>query len=219
MKIIVTGATGMVGEGVILSCIDNPIIEKIVMVNRKPSILRHSKLEEYILSDFINGNYDATKLSGFDACFFCAGISSIGMSEADYTVITFDTTLAFAHKMKAFNPNIVFHYISGASTDSTEKGKMMWARVKGKTENTLLNLGFRKAFMFRPGYIKHYPGQKNLPLIYKVLYFIIPILTILFPNGGCTVDQIAKAMINTCLHEFDKTVLEVVDIKRAASLS
>jgi uncharacterized protein YbjT (DUF2867 family) len=216
MKIIVTGATGMVGEGVILSCLENPKVEKVLMVNRRQFSLQHPKLEEYILPDFINDPYNIDILKGYDACFFCAGISSVGMTEAAFTRATYDTTMAFAKKMKEANPSMVFNYISGASTDSSEKGRMMWARVKGKTENDLMKMGFKNAFMFRPGFIKPFKGQQNIKPLFKVITYLIPLLMFLFPSGGGTVEDIAKAMVNVSENGFDTKILEVPDIKRAA---
>jgi uncharacterized protein YbjT (DUF2867 family) len=216
MKIIVTGATGMVGEGVILACLENPKVEKILMVNRKHFSFHHPKLEEYILPDFINSSYSIDIFKEYDACFFCAGISSVGMTEAAFTHATYDTTISFAQKMKAANPQMVFNYVSGAMTDSTENGKVMWARVKGKTENDLIKMGFKNAFMFRPGFIKPFKGQKNIRPLFKVITFLIPLLMFLFPSGGGTVEDIAKAMVNVSENGFDTNILEVPDIKRAA---
>lgn len=139
IKIILTGATGMVGEGVLLECLENPNISEVLSVSRKPSGKKHAKLKEYLVSDFLNIDVNDENLKGYDACFFCAGISSVGMSEEDYTKITYDTTLHFAKVLLNLNPEMVFNYVSGASTDKTESGKLMWARVKGKTENDLKN--------------------------------------------------------------------------------
>ena len=216
MKIIVTGATGLVGEGVILACLDHPKVEKILMVNRRHSHLHHQKLEEYILPDFLNGDYDLEILKGYDACFYCAGITSLGMTEEQYTIVTYDTTLVFAQKIKEANPNIVFNFISGGLTDSSEKGKMMWARVKGKTENAILRMGFKKSFMLRPGFIKPYKGQQNIRSYYKLVTFLMPMLMLFFPNQGGTVEDIAKAMMYISENGFDTNILEVPDIKRAA---
>lgn len=159
-KVIITGATGMVGEGVLLECLQHPAIAEVLMVNRRPFALQHPKLKELILPDFLNPEGHDEALSGYDACFFCAGISSIGMKEAQYHTITYDTTLAFARKLASLNPAMIFDYISGAHTDSSEKGKLMWARVKGKTENALARLPFKQVYNFRPGFIKPSPQQK-----------------------------------------------------------
>jgi uncharacterized protein YbjT (DUF2867 family) len=213
MNIIITGATGMVGEGVLLECLQNPSVTKILMVNRKSSPIKHSKLEELIVTDFMKLDAYSTSLSGYDACFYCAGISSIGMNEATYTHITYDTTMNFAGKLASLNPDMVFSFVSGAQTDSSEKGKIMWARVKGKTENALMQLPFKRAYNFRPGFMKPFKEQKNVKRIFKI---IIPVIPILFPSQSLTLQQVGQAMINTVLKGYPKQVLEIKDIKELA---
>src|ERR1700754_361161 len=144
ITVILTGATGMVGEGVLLECLENPEVAQVLIVNRKPSLRKHPKLKELIVPDFMKLDQYNDQLKGYDACFFCAGISSIGMKEAAYSHITYDITLNFAQKLLALNPAMTFNYVSGSHTDSSEKGKVMWARVKGKTENALMKLPFKK---------------------------------------------------------------------------
>lgn len=173
MNVIITGATGMVGEGVLLECLANEAVESVLIVNRKHYELSHPKLKELLVADFMQLGQHNSEIKGFDACFFCAGVSSVGMKEEKYTRITYDTTLAFAKAFLANNPNSVFTYVSGASTDSTEKGRVMWARVKGRTENDLIKLPFKGVYNFRPGAMTPYPGQKNWNKLYK---YILPTL-------------------------------------------
>ncbi|MGA7351144.1 MAG: NAD-dependent epimerase/dehydratase family protein, partial [Acidobacteriaceae bacterium] len=157
MKVIITGATGMVGEGVMLECLENPAVDEVLLVSRRPYGASFPKLKECIVPDFMQLDAAVDQLKGYDACFFCAGVSSIGKSEADYTRITYDTTLHFAETVARVNPKMVFVYVSGMGTDSTEKGRMMWARVKGRTENALSRVGFRAVYSFRPGFMRATP--------------------------------------------------------------
>jgi uncharacterized protein YbjT (DUF2867 family) len=217
IKVIITGTTGMVGEGVMLECLSSPEIEEVLSVSRKPSGVKHPKLKEYIISDFLALRFDEAALSGYDACFFCAGISSIGMSEADYTRITYDTTLHFARAVSAQNPDMTFIYVSGASTDSTEKGKTMWARVKGRTENDLQKLPFRKVHNFRPGFMKAVPGQQHTLKLYRYFAWMYPVLKTLFPNSASTLKQVSRAMIICATTDVKKPVLEVSDINSAGA--
>ncbi len=210
MKIIITGATGMVGEGVMLECLENPIVTNVLVVNRKPLNWKHEKLSELIVSDFIKLENYEKQLSGYDGCFFCAGVSSVGINEAQYTHITYDTTIAFATKLAQLNPTMVFTYVSGTSTDSSEKGKLMWARVKGKTENDLMKLPFKGVYNFRPGVMKPFKGQKNIKTIYKIF---IPIFTVLFSSKTLTLKQVGQAMINAVQKGYSKNVLEISDIR------
>jgi len=210
MKIIITGATGMVGEGIMLECLENPIVTNVLVVNRKPLNWKHEKLSELIVSDFIKLENYEKQLSGYDGCFFCAGVSSVGINEAQYTHITYDTTVAFATKLAQLNPTMVFTYVSGTSTDSSEKGKLMWARVKGKTENDLMKLPFKGVYNFRPGVMKPFKGQKNIKTIYKIF---IPIFTVLFSSKTLTLKQVGQAMINAVQKGYSKNVLEISDIR------
>ncbi|NLE63023.1 MAG: epimerase [Bacteroidales bacterium] len=212
MKVIVTGTTGMVGEGVLIECLAHPEITEILSVSRRPSNILHPKLKEYIVSDFLLLKPDDEKLQGYDACFFCAGISSVGMKEPEYTRITYDTTLNFA---KALNPNatMTFIYISGAGTDSSEKGRLMWARVKGKTENDLMKLPFKRVFAFRPGLMKYTKGQKRIIRLNKIMNGLYPFFRVLFPNVAGTITELGQAMIYATQHGYEKKVLEVKDIR------
>lgn len=217
IKVIVTGTTGMVGEGVLLECLAHPEVKEALSVVRRPSGHRHPKLKELTVPDFMKLGEVKKQLSGYDACFFCAGISSVGMNEVDYTRITYDTTLNFAQTLVALNPNMVFTYVSGAMTDTTEKGRVMWARVKGKTENALMRLPFRGVYNFRPGLMQATAGQQKLKPLYKVMNSLYPLISFLYPNGTCTLKEVGTAMINSVLNGYEKQVLEVRDIKLLAT--
>lgn len=212
IKIIITGTTGMVGEGVMLECLSSPLIAEVLSVSRKPCGVKHPKLKEYIVADFLALQTNDMELSGYNACFFCAGISSVGMSEADYTRITYDTTLHFAKVLSAINKDMTFIYVSGAGTDSTEKGRVMWARVKGKTENDLQKLPFRKVHNFRPAFMKAVPGQQHLLKLYRYFAWMYPVIKTLFPNSASTLQQVANAMIACATTDFNNPILEVRDI-------
>lgn len=214
MKVIVTGATGMVGEGVLLECLGNPAVEKVLSVSRKSCGHTHPKLEECLVADFRELGAVESRLTGYDACFYCAGVSSVGMSEADYTVATYDTTMAFSTTLARLNPGMVLTYVSGASTDGSERGRVMWARVKGKTENALMRLGFRGAYNFRPGLMKPVPGQKNLKRAYRVMLPLLPVVGLFFP--ALTLNDVGKAMIRCVQSGAPKHVLEVRDIEALA---
>ncbi len=213
MKIIITGATGMVGEGVLLECLENPSVNKVLIVNRKSSPIKHVKLEELIVPDFTKLESYATALTGYDACFYCAGISSVGMNEEKYTYITYDTTMSFARQLAELNPKMVFSFVSGSHTDSSETGKTMWARVKGKTENALMQLPFKGVYNFRPGFMKPFEGQKNVKSIFKPIIWIFPFL---FPKQSLTLKEVGQAMINTVLKGYPKQILEISDIRTLA---
>ncbi len=212
VKAIITGATGMVGEGVLHECLLHPNVELVLVINRKPCGVTHPKLKEIIHGNFFNLSPVKESLTGYNACFFCLGVSSVGMKEPEYTRLTYDLTMHLAQVLSNQNKDMVFCYVSGASTDSTEKGKMMWARVKGKTENDLMKLPFKKAYMFRPGLMKPTPGLKNTLKIYKYLGWMYPILRLISPNSACTLKDLGVAMIHTVTLGCDKQVLEVKDI-------
>lgn len=216
IKIILTGATGLVGEGVLLTCLEHPEIDKVLMVNRRSYPAKHPKLKECIVPDFFQLGEFADQLKGYDACFYCAGISSRGLKEAAYSFITYDTTLHFANTLLSLNPDMVFGHISGSHTDSSEKGKIMWARVKGKTENALMKLAFKKVYNFRPGLMKPGEGQKNVKGHYKIINRLYPFLSALFPNNSCTLHVVGLAMINSVLKGYPKQILEVKNIKELA---
>ena len=212
-KVIITGATGMVGEGVLLECLQNVKVGEILLISRKQYELQHPKLKQLIVPDFTQLNKFSENIKGYDACFFCAGISSVGMKEDKFTHITYNTTLAFARALLAVNRQLCFCYVSGRGTDSTEKGNVMWARVKGKTENELMKLGFAKQFNFRPGAMLPYPGQKNWNTIYK---WIGQLIQVFAPSSILTMHEVGLAMINSINTNSSKQILEIQDIKQLA---
>lgn len=216
ITVIITGATGMVGEGILLECLENDAVEKVLMMNRKASPIKHTKLEELIVPNFMELDKYTDLLTGYGACFYCAGISSIGMDEAKYTHITFDVTLSVANKLVALNPNMVFNFVSGAYADGSEKGQIMWARVKGKTENELMKLPFKGEYNFRPGFMKPFKDQKNVKTFFKPIILIFPIF---FPKQVLTLKQVGQAMINAVLNGYKKQVLEISDIKELALIN
>ncbi len=169
-NVIITGATGMVGKGVLLECLDHDEIKEVLVVGRNAPDIKHPKLSILIMKDFTDFSGVPNQLSGYDACFFCMGISAVGLNEEEYKKITYDYTLALARTLLTINPDMTFTYVSGEGTDSTEKGRMMWARIKGKTENELLSLGFKQAFMFRPGAIIPMRGIKSRTKSYQFIY-------------------------------------------------
>jgi uncharacterized protein YbjT (DUF2867 family) len=214
MKIsaIITGATGMVGEGVLHESLRDPDVERVLVINRKPCGVSHPKLTEILHSDFFNLSAIKEKLTPYNACFFCLGVSSVGMKEDEYRRLTYDLTLHVAQTLLDLNPDMTFCYVSGGGTDSTEKGRSMWARVKGKTENRLLSLGFKGAYMFRPGYMQPTEGLKNSLSYYRYLSWAYPVLRGLFPNFVSTLAELGIAMINVVKKGYEKPILEVKDI-------
>jgi hypothetical protein len=216
IKAIITGSTGMVGEGVLLECLQHPAVESILVINRRPYGITHPKVKEIIHIDFFDLSPIESGLSGYNACFFCAGVSSVGMKEPEYTRITYDLTMNFAHTLGKLNPDMIFCYVSGAGTDSSEKGRIMWARVKGKTENDLMKLQFKNVYAFRPAFMKAVKGQKNLPKFYKYIQFPYPVLHALFPQYFGTLSDVGLAMINCALAGAEKKVLEARDIAEIA---
>jgi uncharacterized protein YbjT (DUF2867 family) len=169
MKVILTGATGMVGEAVLLECLDNPAVEQVCSVSRRPAGRTYPKLTELLVTDFRDLGASEARLSGYDACFYCAGISSVGMSEAEYTIVTYDTPVAFATTLARLNPGMILVHVSGSRTDATEQGKVMWARVKGKAENALMRLPCKGVYNFRPSLMKPRPGQRHVKGSYHPL--------------------------------------------------
>lgn len=216
IKVIITGVTGMVGEGVLLECLQNSAVKEVLAVGRRRYDLEHPKLKQLIVPDMFNLGEVSDKLAGYDACFFCAGISSLGLKEAEYTRITYNLTLNFAQTLLKRNHDMVFIYISGAHTDGTEKGRTMWARVKGRTENDLARMPFKKVYNFRPGLMRATEGQKNLPRIYRLFSWLYPVIKTLSANSASTLTGVARAMINSATQGYPKTVLEVSDINMQA---
>jgi uncharacterized protein YbjT (DUF2867 family) len=218
VKVIITGATGMVGEGVLHECLQHRDIEKVLIVNRRPSGFTHPKLQEIIHANFFDLSSIENELTGYDACFFCLGVSSIGMKENKYYHLTFSLTLNFARTLLVINPHSVFCYVSGFGTDSSEVGKSMWARVKGKTENHLILLGFRDAYMFRPGFLLPTPGLKNALKGYRYVNWLYPTLRRFFPKYVCALQELGLAMIHVTNKGFEKSIVEVVDIVEMANV-
>lgn len=214
---IITGATGMVGEGVLMECLADLRVERVLIINRRPSGFTHPKLREIVHADFHDLSAIQSQLAGYAACFFCLGVSSLGMSEADYTKVTYDLTVNVGRTLARLNPDMAFTYVSGAGTDSTEDGKTMWARVKGATENELLRL-FKQGVMFRPGFMRKTPGQKNIKGWYAAFAWVYPIGRRLYPAGFCTLQEVGRAMINAASTGSGKRVLEVKDIVALAAL-
>jgi hypothetical protein len=211
IKTIITGSTGMVGEGVLLECLEHPEVEQILVINRRPGGISHPKLREIIHADFYDLSPIQTQLSGYDACFFCLGVSSVGISKDDYKHTTYDLTLNVGKCLAQLNPEMTFCYVTGAGTDSTEQGKIAWARVKGATENALIGL-FKKAYMFRPAFMKASPGQVRMLKYYKYFAWIYPIGRALYPSGFCTLREVGLAMVNAATKGYSKQILETKDI-------
>ncbi|AQX13687.1 epimerase [Elizabethkingia meningoseptica] len=214
LKVIITGATGMVGEGVLQECINSPKVEKILLINRKPSGYTHPKIEELLHSNFSDISSVSEKVKGYDACFFCLGVSSVGMKEEQYTKVTYDLTLGFAKTLAEQNLDMTFCYVSGAGTDSTEKGSQMWARVKGKTENDLIKLPFKAVYNFRPAFMKPTKGAKNVKGFYKFIDAVYPVFRAINSNYFLTLEEVGKAMINSSSQGYFKNTIEVKDIKK-----
>jgi len=214
VRAIITGATGMVGEGVLHECLLHPEVESVLVINRKPCGVSHAKLKEIIHGDFFDLSSIENKLSGYNACFFCLGVSSIGMKEPEYTKISYTLTMNVAQTLSRLNPGMTFCYVSGAGTDGTEKGRIMWARVKGKTENDLTKLPFRAVYAFRPAFILPTKGLKNALPFYKYITWLYPIVHPLFPSSFGTLREVGLAMINCVIYGSDKKVLAAKEIAK-----
>lgn len=218
IHVIITGATGMVGEGVLHECLLDPEVEEVLVINRRMCGVSHPKLKEIIHNNFHDLSAIEAQLEHYNACFFCLGVSSIGLNEEKYHRLTYDLTLHVAETLARLNPGMVFCYVSGAGTDSTEKGRSMWARVKGKTENRLLQLPFKKAYMFRPGFMQPTKGAKNTLKFYAAITWLYPVIRSLFPNHVCSLKEVGVAMINAVKKGYQKSVLEVKDIVALAKV-
>ncbi len=220
MKILIFGATGMVGRGVLLECLRDPDVELIVTLGRSATGIHDPKLQEILHRDLLDYTGMEESLAGFDACFFCLGIASAGMNEADYTRVTYGYTMAAAEIFSRFNPGMTFIFVSGSGTDSSEKGRVMWARVKGRTENALLKLPLQ-AYMFRPGFIEPLDGIQSKTPMYRKFYTVLgplfPLLRRMFPNQVLSTRQLGQAMLNVTRRGYGKRVLEARDIRAAAS--
>jgi hypothetical protein len=212
LNVIITGSTGMVGEGVLHVCLENPAVEKVLIINRRSLGIIHPKLTEIIHSDFLNFSSIEHQLSGYNACYFCLGVSSVGMKKEDYYRVTYSLTLHVAETLCKLNPGMTFCYVSGAGTDSTESGRLNWARVKGKTENDLMKLPFKQVFAYRPGFIKPIKGLKHINPMYKYVNWMFPIGRKLSPNGFCKLEEIGKSMIYVSLNGYKKKIITGKDI-------
>jgi uncharacterized protein YbjT (DUF2867 family) len=216
MKVIIFGATGMVGQGVLQQCLLDAGVESVLIVGRSPCGIPHPKLSEIIHADLYDLSPLENDLGGTDACFFCLGVSSAGMAEEQYHRVTYDLTLAVAQRLAKLNPGMTFCYVSGAGTDSTESGRSKWARVKGKTENALLKLPFKAAFMFRPGYIQPMKGVRSKTKLYRVFYAILgplyPLWKFLLPGFVTSAENVGRAMIRVAQEGYGRPLLENRDI-------
>jgi nucleoside-diphosphate-sugar epimerase len=217
--VIITGSTGMVGKSVLLECIEHPSIDKILLINRSALKFDHPKVDEVLIADFSQMHTIKDQLKNYDACFHCMGISSVGKSEEEFTEITFDLTQNLADILHELNENMVFNYVSGTNTDSTEKGKTMWARVEGKTENYLLNKGFKDAYMFRPGAIVPEKGIRSSTGWYNVVYVLLKPFSPLMKKNKyiTTTTKFGRAMINSLISPIDLKHLENIDINQLAN--
>jgi uncharacterized protein YbjT (DUF2867 family) len=216
MNVLIFGATGMVGQGVLRECLRDPGVGRVVAVGRRATGQTHDKLREIVLPDPGDVSAVEAELMGFDACFYCLGVTSAGLSEERYTRLTYDLTLAVARTLARLDPGMTFVYVSGAGTDSSERGRIMWARVKGRTENALLALPFKAAYMFRPGYIQPLESIQSRTRWYRVLYAAVaplyPALKQLFPGGVTTTAQVGRAMLAVARQGFTRPVLGARDI-------
>jgi hypothetical protein len=211
-KVILTGTTGMVGEGVLLECLQHEELEQVLVINRRTCGYTHPKLREIIHADFFDITPIEKELAGYDACFFCLGVSSVGLKKEDYYKTTYTLTMHVATVLAKQNPSMLFCYISGAGTRSSEEGGMHWARVKGKTENDLMKLPFKKVYAFRPGFLKATKGQKHLLSAYKYLGWLYGVFKFFSRNAGSSLKELGLAMINTITKGYNKHVIEVKDI-------
>ena len=219
-KVVITGSTGMVGKGVLIECLESDLIEKVLVINRSSINMNHPKLTEIILEDFNNLDEIRDELVGYDGCFHSMGVSSLGVSKDVYENITYDVTIKLAKLFLEKNPNSTFTYVTGEGTDSTESGKVHWARIKGKTENELLRMPFKKSYMFRPGYIHPMKGVGSRTLWIQLLYKIIGVLYVFlkyFPSSATNTVNIGKAMICCLDRKMDIVILNNKDINEIAS--
>lgn len=212
IKPIITGVTGMVGEGVLQTVLQDARVSEVLIINRKPSGFSHPKLKEIIHADFFDLSAIEGQLSGYNACYFCLGVSSVGMDADTYYKLTYTLTMHVGQVLSGLNPDMVFCYISGANTDSTEQGKVRWARVKGKTENDLAKL-FKNMYKFRPGGLIPYKNAKNVQKLYKWLGWLVKLIGAIYPNGVCSLKQLGEAMLQVTIAGYEQQTVEVKDIK------
>jgi uncharacterized protein YbjT (DUF2867 family) len=219
IKPILFGSSGMIGQGVLMECLESPDVESLLIINRRPSGISHPKVKEIIHEDVSDLSEISSELIGFDTCFFCLGVSAVGLNEEAYNAITYTLTTRVAEALLKVSKDITFIYISGKGTDSSEKGSMMWARVKGKTENALLAIPFKEAYMFRPGFIQPMKGIRSRTRIYNMVYFVFkPFYFILksYKNGVTDTISLGKAMIYVAVNGYDKKIVESWDINEIA---
>lgn len=212
LKVIITGSTGMVGEGVLHECLNSPDVAEVLIVNRRSLGLSHPKLKEIIHTDFYNVGPISDELNGYDACFFCLGVSSLGMNSEDYFKATYTLTLHFAGVLSSLNKGMTFCYVSGAGTDETESGRSAWARVKGKTENDVAKLPFKATYAFRPGFIKPTKGLTKSHSFYKYVNWLFPLGKTIYPKGFCTMKELGQAMIKVARDGYKKRIVDGLDI-------
>ena len=219
IRAIIFGASGMVGEGVLLESLNHPNVESVLVIGRRSCNVKHPKLTEILHQNFFDYSDIENRLRGYDACFFCLGVSSVGMKEAEYKRITYDLTMQAATTLSKLNQGMTFCYVSGTGTDSTEQGRLMWARVKGKTENDLAKLPFKSVYAFRPGLMKPIKGQKNVKMIFKVVGYFYPIWKFLSPKNVCTLEEVGLAMIQAIRVGYSKKILGNLDIAQLARIT
>jgi hypothetical protein len=219
IRAVLFGATGMVGEGVLHEALKKDLVEAVLVIGRRSCGVIHPKLSELLLKDFYDYTAVENRLRGYNACFFCLGVTSIGKKEEEYRHLTYDLTLAAARTLSRLNADMVFCYVSGTGTDSTERGRTMWARVKGKTENDLTVLPFKAVYAFRPGYIKPTRGLRNALGLSKAAAPLYPALKLLFRKYVCTLEEVGLSMINAAAFGYPVKILECEDIVRLAALN
>jgi uncharacterized protein YbjT (DUF2867 family) len=216
MHVLITGTTGMVGEGVLHTCLAHPAITKVTLLNRKSVGVQHPKLTEVLHANFYDLAAVEEKLTGIDACFFCLGVSSVGMESEAYYKATYTLTMHVAETLLNLNAGMQFCYISGQGTDSSEKGRVAWARVKGKTENDLRKMSFKKVFAYRPGFILPMKGMKNTHPYYRYINWMYPIGKLVYANGFNTLEEIGLSMIAVCANGYDGFILNGKEISTTA---
>jgi len=219
IKAIIFGATGMVGEGVLHEALKQANVESVLVIGRRTCNITHPMLKELLHADFFDYSNIEERLRGYNACYFCLGVSSVGMNERGYSRLTYDLTTQAAKALSKLDPDMTFCYVSGAGTDSTEKGRIMWARVKGKTENHLMKFPFKAVYLFRPGFIKPIKGLRNAHGISKVVGWLYPLWKVLFPKYVCTLEDLGIAMIQATVEGYPKQILENKDITQLARTS